>query len=119
MTETIESRVYRTHRDAHTLYVGACGCGWESASYFRTHEAANQLRVHVATHQPGARDCQARRYGRNPCTDTPDFDIVYRSSNGAELDRHSACFTHGLAEVERHHASAGMATVIMEKPGES
>ena len=63
------------------------------------------------------RTCQARRYGRSPdqiCQGPPQFDVVYRSSADTVLDRHPACFSHGLAEVERHHASAGMARCDLE-----
>ena len=54
------------------------------------------------------RSCESKGYGRTPCNGPADFDVVYTSGKGSELDRHPACFAHGLAEVERHHSSAGM-----------
>lgn len=61
------------------------------------------------------RQCAAQRYSqRKPCSDVPEFNVVYRSTDGRVLDRHPACFTHGLAEVDRHHASAGMASCDLE-----
>lgn len=55
-------------------------------------------------------DCAATRYASGACTpDGAIFDVVTTTSNGKEADRHPACFRHALAEVERHHASAGIA----------
>ena len=61
--------------------------------------------------------CEAQRYSRARCSETPPaFDVVYRRpTTNVELDRHPACFTHALAEVERHHASNGIAACDMEE----
>lgn len=60
------------------------------------------------------RTCQATRYSSKPCTfDGPRWDVVYTLTNGTEHDRHPACFDHALAEVDRHHASNGMARCEM------
>jgi hypothetical protein len=54
-------------------------------------------------------NCEAKRYGRSrECEGAVKFEVVYTTSTGTVADRHPACFSHGLAEVERHHASAGM-----------
>lgn len=52
-------------------------------------------------------ECKATRYGGGECGPVT-FLVIYASSKGEEQDRHTACFRHGLAEVERHHQSAGM-----------
>jgi hypothetical protein len=43
-------------------------------------------------------ECQATRY-----------------APGAETDSHPACFQHGLAEVDRHHASGGIARAELKE----
>lgn len=64
------------------------------------------------------RRCESVRYrSQSSCSGNPDFDVVYRSS-GRESDRHPACFTHGLAEVDRHHAAAGIADCTLEPVGD-
>ncbi len=64
------------------------------------------------------RDCGSRRYGRGShCTEAAKWDVVYRNRDrSVELDRHPACFTHGMAEVDRHVQSGGIAHVDIEKP---
>ena len=59
-----------------------------------------------------SRACLSRRPGRDDgdCEGPADFDVVYRSPSGKEIDRGACCFRHGLAEVDRHYAAAGMAT---------
>lgn len=53
--------------------------------------------------------CQATRYDPRPCEGPVKFDVIYYNANGVVLHRHPACFRHALAEVDRHHASAGIA----------
>ena len=52
--------------------------------------------------------CGAQRYAKGDCDGPPKFEVFYRNTHGAVLDRHPACFKHGLAEVDRHHASGGI-----------
>lgn len=60
--------------------------------------------------------CVARRYAAgSSCPDPVSWKVVYRGVGGRVLDQHPACFTHGLAEVERHHNSAGIASCELEK----
>lgn len=66
------------------------------------------------------RVCQSERYDSlyMGCeADGPVWDVVYRNADGQELDRHPACFRHGLVEQDRHHASAGIASCMLEKAG--
>ena len=63
-----------------------------------------------------ARECAATRYAKGECDSPAKFDVVYRNTNGAVLDRHPACFRHGLAEVDRHAASGGIARCDLEEP---
>lgn len=55
-------------------------------------------------------DCESTRYAPSkPCSeDRVHWCVVYFNSKGEEMDSHPACFLHGLAEVDRHYASAGM-----------
>lgn len=61
--------------------------------------------------------CQATRYDPRPCTETPPrWRVVWRTQDRSKvLDQHPACFLHGLAEVERHHRSAGIAACDLEE----
>jgi len=62
------------------------------------------------------RVCMARREARGdrPCTDPPSFDIIVRVPGRSEPYSVSpACWTHGLAEVDRAQRSGGMTTVEM------
>lgn len=60
--------------------------------------------------------CEAARYAPDArCSDSPPkHHVVYRSSSGAIMDDHPACFAHGMAEVDRHHASGGVARCDLE-----
>jgi hypothetical protein len=61
-------------------------------------------------------ECQATRYAPGACSETPPkFEVVYFNSKGAETDSHPACFQHGLAEVDRHHASGGIARAELKE----
>lgn len=59
--------------------------------------------------------CMATRYAKGPCNGPASFRVVYRSQDGTVIDAHPACFRHGLAEVERHYAAAGMARCDLEE----
>jgi len=61
--------------------------------------------------------CGATCYTGGPCEGQPLWDVVYSSTDGAEIDRHSACFRHCLAEVMRHHNSTGMTRYDLVKQG--
>lgn len=63
------------------------------------------------------RRCEAIRYRHDAPCGPADFDVVYRSTDGKELDRHPACFTHGLLEVEAHQKAAGMSSCDLEEVG--
>lgn len=57
--------------------------------------------------------CESTRYSPSlVCSDQPPrHEVAYHSTiTGRVTERHPTCFMHGLAEVERHHASGGMAT---------
>lgn len=63
---------------------------------------------------PPERTCEATRYAPGPCEGPARFDIVYRVGQPRrEHDRHPACFRHGLAEVDRHHASGAISEIDM------
>lgn len=60
----------------------------------------------------GSGECGALRRARGdrPCAGPLKYRVEYRSSDGRVLERSSpCCFTHGLAEVERHLAAGGAA----------
>lgn len=63
------------------------------------------------------RECQAVRYApRKACSETPPkFRVVYRGSDGKVRDQHPACFTHAMAEADRHATSGGMARCDVEE----
>lgn len=60
--------------------------------------------------------CESTAYARGEeCSGPAAFWVVYRTGQPpTEYERHPACFRHGLAEVERHHQSAGMAECELE-----
>lgn len=62
------------------------------------------------------RECGAKRYAKEECDGPAKFDVVYRNDEGGILDQHPACFRHGLAEVDRHAASGGIARCDLEEP---
>lgn len=53
-------------------------------------------------------DCYSYRPARGdkPCIEEPKFEVVYLHK-GKIVDRHDACFAHGVAEVDRHFAAGG------------
>lgn len=59
-------------------------------------------------------DCDAVRYAPRKRCGPVTFRVVYRIKGTTHQDSHPACFVHGLAEVERHHASGGMASCDLE-----
>jgi len=60
-----------------------------------------------------AAECEATRYAVGPCDSGVVYVVEYRSTAGALLDSHPTCFRHGIAEVDRHYASGGIAQAAM------
>ena len=70
---------------------------------------------------PVGRPCAAYRPGRGDreCVEPAQFEVVYLSQDRTkELDRHPACFIHGLNEVERHHQAGGTAPAELREQGQ-
>lgn len=65
---------------------------------------------------PDEPTCEATQYAPGPCQGPARFRVVYRSRTDRKvLDSHPACFRHGLAEVDRAHASGGIALADLEE----
>lgn len=73
------------------------------------------IRNHTAENA-GDRTCLADR--ARSCDKPPTFDVIYLS-RGKVVDRHPACFEHGLAEVDRAHASGSIAEARLVDAGAS
>jgi hypothetical protein len=65
-------------------------------------------------------NCEAQRYDKRPCEGSANFVVRYMTKDRAKtLDSHPACFRHGLAEVERHNRSGGIAVCELVPAGDA